>query len=84
MAVPLYDNLADRPISTSPEQLRHPIAKRVLEQVDQATRFISSDGVAATFFRRYFLPLIARRDFVQRSVFRNISGLAAPTPPWLK
>lgn len=65
-------------------QLRHPVAKRVLEQVDQATRFISSAGALATFFRRHVLPHIARRDFVQRSAFRNITGLAAPAPPWLQ
>lgn len=63
--------------------LRHPVAKLVLEQVDQATRFISSDGAVTTFLRRYALPLIARRDFAQRSAFRNITGLAAPAPPWL-
>jgi 2-polyprenyl-6-methoxyphenol hydroxylase-like FAD-dependent oxidoreductase len=65
-------------------QLRHPVAKLVLEQVDQATRFISSDGALTTFLRRYVLPLIARRDFAQRSAFRNITGLAAPPPPWLQ
>ncbi len=65
-------------------ELRHPVAKRVLEQVDQATRFISSDGALATFFRRHVLPHIARRDFVQRSAFRNITGLAAHAPPWLQ
>ena len=47
-------------------QLRHPVAKRVLEQVDQATRFISSDSAITTFLRRYVLPLIARRFTNQR------------------
>lgn len=65
-------------------QLRHPIAKRVLEQVDQATRFISSGSAITTFLRRNLLPLIARRDFAQRNAFRNITGLAAPAPPWLQ
>ena len=65
-------------------QLRHPVARHVLEQVDQATRFISSDGAAATFFRRRVLPLMARRSFVQRNAFRNMTGLASPAPPWLQ
>jgi 2-polyprenyl-6-methoxyphenol hydroxylase-like FAD-dependent oxidoreductase len=64
-------------------QQRHPVAKEVLEQVDKATRFVSSDGAFTTFFRRNMLPLIARRDFVQRNIFRNITGLASPAPPWL-
>ncbi|MCH8239556.1 MAG: FAD-dependent monooxygenase [Proteobacteria bacterium] len=63
--------------------LRHPVAKQVLEQVDQATRFISSDGWAATFFRRNLLPYIVRPDFIQRRAFRSLTGLGTPAPPWL-
>ena len=63
---------------------RHPVAKQVLEQVDQATRFMSADGAAATFLRRHVLPLIARRDFAQRRAFRSLAGLGAPVPPWLE
>jgi len=63
--------------------LRHPVARQVLEQVDRATRFISSDGMFATFFRRNLLPLLARRDFVQRRAFRSLAGLGPPAPPWL-
>ena len=63
--------------------LRHPVAKQVLEQVDQATRFISSDGWAATFFRRNLLPLIVRPDFIQRRAFKGLTGLGTPAPPWL-
>jgi 2-polyprenyl-6-methoxyphenol hydroxylase-like FAD-dependent oxidoreductase len=65
-------------------QRRHPVAKLMLEQVDQATRFISSDGMITTFLRRYIAPLIARRNFAQVNAFRNITGLASPPPPWLQ
>ena len=64
-------------------QLRHPIAKQVIAQVDRATRFVSSDGAIATFLRRRFLPPLARTSFVQRHALRMISGLASPAPPWL-
>lgn len=64
-------------------ELRHPVAKAVLQQVDTATRFISSDGTVATFLRHNVLPYLARRDFAQRRAFRQISGLSSPPPPWL-
>jgi len=65
-------------------QLRQPIAKEVLNQVDRATRFVSSDGRVATFLRHHILPYLARRDFAQRNALRMISGLASPAPPWLE
>lgn len=65
-------------------QLRHPVAKEVLQQVDTATRFISSDGKVATFLRHHILPCIARLDFAQRNALRMVAGLASPAPPWLK
>jgi 2-polyprenyl-6-methoxyphenol hydroxylase-like FAD-dependent oxidoreductase len=65
-------------------ELRHPVAKQVLMQVDTATRFISSDGAVATFLRRWVAPLLARREFAQRYALRNIAGLASPAPPWLE
>jgi len=64
-------------------ELRHPIAKQVLVQVDRVTRLVSSDGAAATFLRRKVLPFIARRNFIQRNVFKTITGLSTPAPPWL-
>ena len=65
-------------------QQRHPIAKEVLNQVDKATRFISSDGRTATFLRHHILPHLARRDFAQRNALRMVAGLASPAPPWLE
>lgn len=64
-------------------KLRHPVAKQVLEQVNKATSFISSDRPVTTFFRRKILPLIVQRDFVQRKALKNITGLATPAPSWL-
>lgn len=64
-------------------QRRHPVARRVLGQVDRATRVVSSDGRIPTFFRRLILPQIVRHDFAQRAAFRMISGLDTPAPPWL-
>lgn len=62
---------------------RHPVAKDVLQRVDTATRFISSDSALATFLRHHVLPYLARRDFAQRNAFLQISGLASEPPPWL-
>lgn len=64
-------------------ELRHPIAKTVLKQVDAATRFMSSDSFFTTLLRRSILPILASRNFVQKNAMRNISGLASPPPPWL-
>lgn len=63
---------------------RHPVARRVLAEVDRATRFISSDGRFATFLRRRILPLFAARNFAQRRALKQIAGLASPAPPWLQ
>ena len=64
--------------------LRHPIAKKVILEVDSITRFISSGSAIATFLRRKILPYIASRRFAQKNVLKQISGLAAPAPPWLQ
>lgn len=65
-------------------EARHPVAKRVLAEVDGATRFISSDGHLATFLRHRILPHLAARDFAQRRALKQIAGLATPAPPWLQ
>ncbi len=65
-------------------ELRHRVGKQVLEQVNQATRLMSSEGAIATFLRRKVLPHLARREFVQRKALRGIAGLASPPPPWLE
>lgn len=64
-------------------ELRHPIARKVISEVDGATRFISSDGWFATFLRHHILPHIAARKFAQRKALRQLSGHGAPPPPWL-
>jgi len=63
--------------------LRHPIAKKVIAEVDKATRFISSEGMIATFLRHRILPLIASRHFIQKKALMQISGFSSPAPPWL-
>lgn len=65
-------------------ELRHPIAKKVLAEVDSMTRFISSDSAITTFLRRHILPFIASRSFIQKKALAQISGLASPAPPWLE
>jgi len=62
---------------------RHPIAKKVIAEVDTMTRFISSDGTIATFLRHTIFPFIAARRFAQKKALAQISGLSAPPPPWL-
>ena len=64
--------------------LRRAVARKVLAEVDRATRFMSSDGALATFFRRHLLPYVARTRFVQRNALKTIAGLATPAPPWLE
>lgn len=63
--------------------LRRPVAKKVLAQVDRATRFMASSGAIATFLRRRLLPLVADAGFVQKNALRTIAGLSTPPPPWL-
>ena len=63
--------------------LRRPVAKKVLAEVDRATRFMASDGAIATFLRRHLLPLVAGTRFVQKNALRTIAGLSTPAPPWL-
>lgn len=63
--------------------LRHPVAKKVIAEVDKATRFISSSGLISTFLRRRILPFIASRRFAQKNALKQISGFSSPAPPWL-
>jgi 2-polyprenyl-6-methoxyphenol hydroxylase-like FAD-dependent oxidoreductase len=76
--------LIDRGESEAYTRLRHPIAKKVIAQTDAMTRFISSDSKIMTFARQNILPVVASRRFAQRKILLQISGLSAPTPPWLK
>lgn len=64
-------------------ELRKPVAKQVIGQVDGATRFMSSDSPGMTFLRRRLFPLLAGIGFVQKRALRNVAGLDAPPPPWL-
>jgi 2-polyprenyl-6-methoxyphenol hydroxylase-like FAD-dependent oxidoreductase len=65
-------------------EFRLPVAKKVIGQVDNATRFVTANDPARVFLRRRIVPHIAGRDFMQRRALKQLAGLAATPPPWLE
>jgi 2-polyprenyl-6-methoxyphenol hydroxylase-like FAD-dependent oxidoreductase len=63
--------------------LRLPAAKHVLRQTENNTRAILLENPLAIWLRNTFAPLALNIPAFRDRMFRSVSGLDTPAPPWL-
>ena len=63
--------------------LRHPVGEQVLKFTHKFTTFAKSRGPTQDMIIRLLLPIIAALPPAQRRIFRTLSALDTPPPPWL-
>ena len=63
--------------------LRHPVGTQVLKFTQRFTSFAKNRGVMQDILIRSLAPLIPLFPAVQSRIFRTLSALDTPAPPWL-